>query len=133
MVTDEEKKEIVEQVVLKFENWLETYTNGHNLYGVRKDDIRNFIKLVKREYDLLPKYPTLREYICDNNRGSYHHFVFYLDRIKVDVTGIWEFEQYYHPHFLDDYVVVKDEKSDNGGSAEQYQAIHKLTIKKKEE
>lgn len=133
-MTDEEKKQIIEQVLTEVKNFIFEDDNGKIWRAtVYEQDFNKLVKKIKRENGLLPKYQTLREYINDNSSGSYHQFVFYLGNIKVNVCDVWDFEHYYQPHFLDDYVVIKDDKSDNGGNVEQYEATHELTIEKKEE
>lgn len=129
---NDDKKQIIEQILTEFKDFI--FENDYDFrVQVYRDDFEKFVKRIKRENGLLPKYQTLREYISDHTCGSYHHFVFYLSSIKVNVCSVWDFEYYYQPHFLDDYVVIKDEKSDNGGNVEQYEATHELTIEKKEE
>ena len=118
-----EEKETAEEIIKKIE---EAY---------RSDDfdwVRFLIKL-KREYGLLPKYPTLREYIRENSRGAYHNFIFNLGSHEVKVTSVFDFVSIYKQELLDMFFVVKDRKEDNGGNCENYECNHYLEIEAKEE
>lgn len=76
------------------------------------------------------EYKTLREYINANSKGSYHQFVFNIGNKEIDITSVSDFEYYYNPHFLDDYVVIADDKTSNNGDCTSYVCKHRLNIKK---
>ena len=127
-MTDKEKK-LVEEIINKYNDFIIKFkpTNGFmNNFNV-------FVKKLKREYKLLPEYPTLREYINDNSKGAYHHFIFNLNIATVNVVDVCDFETYFKSELLDEYVVVADEKKDNKGNCENYQCNHYLKIKLKED
>lgn len=94
-------------------------------------DVGRFSIKLKRKYGLLPKYPTLREYISDNEAGAYHYFIFKIMGVPVEVDGIFEFELVFKSNLLDEYVVTNDDKSCNGAGCDQYECRHYLTIEEK--
>lgn len=126
-MNDNEKK-LVEDVFQKIREHFKK-CNGRMFI----EDYDKCIKAIKREYGLLPKYQTLREYITENSNGAYHRFVFFIDgSFRVEVSDVPEFEYYHQPHFLDDYVVVEDKRTNNDGNVENYECIHHLKIERKE-
>ena len=81
-----------------------------NSYGLQ-EDIKLVFKKKKRELGLLPKYPTLREYLNDNSRGAYIRFRFYIPdsspAILVETIGTSDFKRYYNERILDAFVVAE--------------------------
>ncbi len=99
--------------------------------GYYKQNLISAIMELKKECGLLPKYDTLREYINANSNGAYHHFIFDIENQKVNIISVYDFEHYYNSHFLDDYVVIADDKKSNDGDCTSYICEHTLTIKHK--
>lgn len=99
--------------------------------------IRNILgselTLYKKEKEF-EKYPTLRTYINEHSRGSYHRFYFILiNGIKVDgISSVDDFERYYNPKLLDEYYVTSDETKEFGSNCCDYCCEHYLSTKTKE-
>lgn len=118
-----EEKETAEEIINKIEE----------ARASKGFDWARFLIKLKREYGLLPKYPTLREYIRENSRGAYHNFIFHLGSHEVRVSSVFDFESIYKKELLDMFVVTGDRKEDNGGNCENYECNHYLEIEAKEE
>lgn len=88
----------------------------------------NTIDDIERKYGLKPKYLTLREYLVKNSIGAYHHFIFEIRLVKIDVIGVEDFEDVYKGELLDKYYVVDDKEKSFGSNCENYQCNHYLKL-----
>ena len=123
-MTEQEKQELVKTILDRLKDYrLATYYD-------KVERIEKVIKEIEIEYGLIPKYPTLRDYINEHSNGAYHNFNFIYNHNKVNVKDCSEFEHYYNAKFLDENVVTLDVKSDNGADCDQYQCTHILTLEK---
>jgi hypothetical protein len=132
------KKETAKDIIDYLEVNLEDIENNRDLrlYGVRSliTDMNKCLNELKKKYDLKPKFPTVREYINEHSSGAYHNFHFNIGRtLNANVIDCEESERYFNPSLLDKYVVVGDDKKDNGGDCENYECNHYLVIKEIEE
>ena len=93
--------------------------------------IKEFIKEEKKKYNILPKYPTLREYINEHSHGAYHKFEFEIDYRIFKVWNVDEFERYYNESLLDKFVVIDDNTESYGDNCCNYECIHHLKVERK--
>jgi hypothetical protein len=129
VLTDEQK--LVKEVIDKMHCALKI---SYEKFGyLDAYDLEKVIKAINREYKLIPQYDTLGEYINEHKCGAYHKFRFYIDGKQFECIDVSEFKDYYNPEILKDYVVVNVEQKDNGGNVENYECVHNLTLKRKEE
>ena len=124
-----EKQEIVKEVIAKFEEKIEKLSP----YDYNTWEFRKLIKSMKKEYGLIPKYQTLREYINENSRGAYHDFIFTIKGISINVCSVSDFQKTFNGVLLDKFLVVEDKQSDNGGNCENYTCYHHLTLELKQD
>ena len=121
------KEEVIE-LLKPFKTQLRLYENSNIPTFILKD----IIDKIEIQYDIKPKYLTLREYLKKYSCGAYHNFIFDINydgqSIKVNVISIDDFLRYFNVKILDIYYVVKDEKKDNGAGCDQYQCDHYLTL-----
>lgn len=132
------KKETAKEIIDYLEEKLKDIENNRDFrrYSVRNliETMEQHLNVLKKKYDLKPKYPTLREYINEHSSGAYHSFNFDIGRtLSANVIDCKEFERYFNPALLDKYVVVGDNQKDNGGDCENYECNHYLVIKEIEE
>ena len=99
-----------------------------------KEDIKLVFKKKKRELGLLPKYPTLREYINDNSAGAYVRFRFYIPNstpaILVETCSCSDFALYYNTKILDAFEVAD---SSEVSSRDSELSIYSLELKRKDD
>lgn len=124
-----EKQEIVKEVLNRIKDKI-ALLNQDRLY---KSDLKEVYREIERDYELIPKYQTLREYISEHENGAYHDFIFTINGISINVCGVREFGRIYNERLLDQYLVVEDKQNDNGGNCENYTCYHRLTIKYNED
>ena len=93
------------------------------LKGLSKEDVNKL-----RDYFFPEKKPTLREYISKHSFGAYHDFIFTVNRIKVNVIGVEEFERDLNKDLLDRYYVIKDTREEHGDNCCNYDVKHYLTL-----
>ena len=119
------KEEVIE-LLKPFKDYL------NNTYVITRSGLKDIIDKIEIQYEIKPKYLTLREYLEKNSCGAYHSFIFDIkydsQSIKVNVVSTKEFSRYFNESFLDIYYVVKDDKKDNGAGCDQYQCDHYLTL-----
>ena len=132
------KKETAKEIIEYLEEKLKDIETNRDFrrYSVRNliESMEQHLNVLKKKYDLKPKYPTLREYINEHSSGAYHRFNFSIGGVLgANVIDCEEFERYFNPALLDKYVVVGDNKKDNGGDCENYECNHYLVIKEIEE
>lgn len=125
---NKEIKAIIDDVEKAINEYMgETHSHTNFLY---KGELEKILKEVKKKYNLLPKYDTLREYVKNNQNGAYHTFKFEIYGKVIEFDTILEFEGFYNEKMLDELVVIKDEKISNEGSCENYHCVHTLTVEK---
>lgn len=123
-------KEELEKILEHVEKKLTEAALNSSRYVLDEYDIEKIFNELRKEYDLNPHYPTLREYIKEHECGSYHEFVFKLGAKRVFVAdGIAEFISMYNENMLDDYVVIEDKEFSVGEDCTNYCATHNLTVK----
>jgi hypothetical protein len=132
------KKETAKEIIEYLEEKLKDIENNRDfrIYSVGNliEFVEQHLNMLKKKYDLKPKYPTLREYINEHSSGAYHRFNFSIGGVLgANVIDCEEFERYFNSALLDKYVVVDDKQSDNGGDCENYECNHYLVIKEIEE
>lgn len=132
------KKETAKEIIEYLEEKLKDIEKNRDFrrYSVRNlvESMEQHLNVLKKKYELKPKYPTLREYINEHSSGAYHSFNFDIGRtLSANVIDCEEFERYFNPALLDKYVVVGDNQKDNGGDCENYECNHYLVIKEIEE
>lgn len=125
-----DKQELVLEILKPFIDL--TYASNHS-YSVGKTDLAYAIKDIKNKYGIKEKILTLREYLRAYSRGAYHHFIFDINFVKIDVIGVEDFERVYQPQLLDKYYVVRDITKEYGGDCTNYQCEHNLIIEPKED
>ena len=123
--TDKQK-----EVLKILEPFKEFYKENKYFNGI--DTLGEIISKTKEKYKIKEQYQTLREYLKEHSCGAYHTFLFEINHIKIDVTGIWEFENMYNSKLLDKYYVVDDMMISNGGDCTNYNCEHHLTIEEKD-
>jgi hypothetical protein len=129
------KKETAKEIIEYLEEKLKDMDSNRYISTVTiKALVNHYLNELKKKYDLKLKYPTLREYINDHSSGAYHKFKFSIgSTLNASVIDCNEFERYFNPALLDNYVVVGDNQKDNGGNCENYECNHCLVIKEIEE
>lgn len=132
------KKEAAKEIIDYLEEKLKDIESNRDFrrYSVRNliESMEQHLNVLKKKYELKPKYPTLREYIKEHSSGAYHSFNFVIGRaIRVNVIDCDEFERYFNPALLDNYVVIDDSQIENGNNCENYECTHYLVIKEIEE
>jgi hypothetical protein len=129
------KKETAKEIIEYLEEKLKDMDSNKYISVLTiKALVKHYLNELKKKYDVKTKYPTLREYINDHSSGAYHSFNFDIGRtLSANVIDCEEFERYFNPALLDKYVVVGDNKKDNGGNCENYECNHYLVIKEIEE
>lgn len=106
--------------------WLNVHSdrNRHNHI------LRKLFEEAMKELDKR-RMGSLRDYIHAKSFGAYHHFLFTIGTLQIDICSTEEFDAVFQPKLLDEYYVIKDDKTENGGNCENYQAIHRLSIGRK--
>jgi hypothetical protein len=129
------KKETAKEIIEYLEEKLKDMDSNRYISAVTiKSLVNHYLNELKKKYDVKTKFPTLREYINEHSSGAYHSFNFDIGRtLSANVIDCEEFERYFNPALLDKYVVVGDNKKDNGGNCENYECNHYLVIKEIEE
>ena len=117
-----EKQEIVKEVLNRIKDKI-ALLNQDRLY---KSDLKEVYREIERDYELIPKYQTLREYINEHENGAYHKFIFTLNGFLIDVCCVDDFQRTFNGVLLDKFLVVEDKQSDNGGNCENYTCYHHL-------
>lgn len=116
-----------QELVLEILKPLEDIAHG-DPYNSVATQLQQVIKDIRAKYKLQEKYLTLREYLKKYSCGAYHHFIFKISSINIDVIGIDEFERYYNGKLLDKYFVIRDDYSSNGGDCCTFDGKHILMI-----
>ena len=99
---DKELLKLLNEIEKKWKDKISGYSE--------RDSFRLYIKDLKRKYGLLPKFPTLKEYLRDNSSGAYNRFRFYIPHtsVYVSICDISDFNEYYNSKYLDLILVTKE-------------------------
>lgn len=124
-----EEQKIVIDVIAEF---TKEFKGDYEDYEIQIKKWHDRISRIMEKYGIKEQFLTLREYLSKHSSGAYHHFVFQIYPLDIDVIGIEEFERYYNSKLLDEYFVIGDKKKDNHGNCENYQATHYLEIVRKD-
>lgn len=102
-----------------------------------KEVKKEFIKELKEKLNVRNNYPTIREYLNENNCGAYYEFSFNLvvgnQTIKINnICCCEDFERIYNGALLDKYYVT-EVKTRSEGCGENYTCYFNLTVVEKED
>lgn len=97
-----------------------------------KSRIKELISKTEKKYDIKPLLLTLREYLNEKSRGAYHHFIFRINNVDINVIGVSDFSRTFNDYLLDKYYVVEDKTTNNGGDCCNYECKHYLKLEEKE-
>lgn len=90
--------------------------------------VKAIISATLEKYGIKEQYLTLREYLNKHSIGAYHHFIFNINNVCINVIDDEDFETTYKSELLDQYYVINDTRESFGGNCENYECRHNLEL-----
>lgn len=90
--------------------------------------VKAIISATLEKYGIKEQYLTLREYLKKHSIGAYHHFIFNINNVCINVIDDEDFETTYKSELLDQYYVINDTRESFGGNCENYECRHNLKL-----